>query len=99
MKIGLLSRFPPERCGIAIYSNNLLKALKKKKVDVVTIGSLGSDADYCLDLGSISLESKLGQIIKKEKLDLLHIQYVAPFFGKFNLNILLKHLKYYEIRY
>tara|TARA_Y100000310_G_scaffold231756_1_gene234444 strand:+ start:2992 stop:4029 length:1038 start_codon:yes stop_codon:yes gene_type:complete len=86
MKIGLVSRFPPEQCGIGIYSDNLYKGLKNNNVEVIRIGNLKSDTEYKIDLTSFNLKKELKTIIEKENLDLLHIQYIAPYFGKFNLN-------------
>ncbi|MBU0628878.1 MAG: glycosyltransferase family 4 protein [Nanoarchaeota archaeon] len=89
MKIGLLSPFLPEKDGIAIYSNNILIGLGGKRKDIVTIGRKGSKADYIIDFRSFSLKKDLENIIKKENLDAIHIQYVAPFFSKIlNLNLL-----------
>jgi len=86
MRIGLVSRFLPEKDGIAIYSDNLLRGLDKNKRYVVTIGRKGSKADYTVNFKSSSLKKELEKIIKKEKLNLLHIQYVATFFSKYSLN-------------
>lgn len=87
MKIGMVSRFPPEKCGIGIYSQNLVKNLKCK---VVKIGTKKSHADYRIDLKSFKLKEKIGEIIKKEKLDLIHFQYIAAsqfYGGKRTLNL------------
>ena len=53
----------------------------------IKIGTRKSDAHYRLDFHSLSLKDKLDKIIQKESLDLIHIQYIPPFFGKTNLNI------------
>jgi len=91
MKIGLLSTFPPTKGGIAIYSDNLANSIKN---EVIRIGNLQSKADYKLNFKSLSLKKELEKIISKEKIDLLHIQYIATFFGKYNLNYsLLNTLK------
>ena len=91
MKIGLLSPFLPEKDGIAIYSNNILKGLGKNKKYIITIGRKGSNADYIVNFKSFSLKNKLKEIIKKEGLDAIHIQYVASFFSKyfFNYNLIM----------
>lgn len=86
LKIGLVSPFLPEKDGIAIYSNNLLKELDKDRKCVITIGRKGSNADYIIDFKSFSLKKELEKIAKREKLDLIHIQYVATFFSKYFLN-------------
>ncbi|MFH1593028.1 MAG: glycosyltransferase family 4 protein [Candidatus Woesearchaeota archaeon] len=82
MKIGMVSNFPPEEVGLVGYSEKLTKELKKQ-VKVITIGSLNSNADYKINLGSLFLKRKLKGIIKKEKLNLLHFQYIAPLYGMF----------------
>jgi glycosyltransferase involved in cell wall biosynthesis len=87
LKIGLVSPTLPERDGIAIYSDNLLRGLGKKRKDIITIGRKRSKADYIIDFKSFFLKKELEKIIKKEKLSLLHIQYVATLFGKYNLNL------------
>lgn len=90
MKIGLVSRFPPERCGIAIYSHNLAKNLKNLKCEVVKIGTKSSHADYKINLKSFMLKERLREIIKEERLDLIHFQYIAAsefYGGKKNLNL------------
>jgi len=86
LKVGLLSPFLPERDGIAIYSDNILRGLGKNKKNIIKIGRKGSNADYIVNFKSFSLKKGLENIIKKEKLSLLHIQYVPTLFGKYNLN-------------
>ncbi len=86
LKIGLLSPFLPEKDGIAIYSDNLLRGLSKNRKNIVAIGRKGSKADYTINFKSFSLKKELEKIIKKEKLDMIHIQYVATFFSKYFLN-------------
>ena len=87
IKIGLLSPFLPEKDGIAIYSDNILRGLGKYREFIVTIGRQGSKADCIVDFKSISLRKELERIIKKENLSLIHIQYVPTLFGKYNLNL------------
>jgi glycosyltransferase involved in cell wall biosynthesis len=86
LKIGLLSPFLPEKDGLAIYADNLLRNLGKRKKQVTTIGRKGSKADYIVNFRSLTLKKDLERIIKKEKLDLIHVQYVAAFFSKWLLN-------------
>lgn len=90
MKIGMVCRFPPEEDGIAATYTNLVKELRRK-IDVVTIGTKKSDSDYKISFSSLLLKTKLQQIAEQEKLDLLHIHYIAPFYGKkyfLNLNLI-----------
>lgn len=86
LKIGLLSPFPPEKDGIAVYSDNLLIGLGKNRKHIITIGRKGSKADYIINFKALYLKKELEKIIKKERLDLIHIQYVATFFNKSLLN-------------
>lgn len=90
MKIGMVCRFPPEEDGIAATYINLVRELKRK-MDVVTIGTEKSNSDYKISFSSLLLKTRLQRLAEQEKLDLLHIHYIAPFFGKkyfFNLNII-----------
>ncbi len=87
MKIGILSKFMPEKDGIAIYSDNLCRELSKIAT-VVKIGDVESkSADYTINFNSFWLKQELQKIIEKEKLDVLHIQYIAAYFGKHTLNL------------
>ncbi|MBD3164438.1 glycosyltransferase [Candidatus Woesearchaeota archaeon] len=86
-KIGLVSPFPPKKDGIAIYSDNLYQSLKKNEYEIVTIGNRGSNADYNVDFKSFNLQKDIYNIIKKEKIDIIHIQYVAALFGRRFMNI------------
>ena len=84
VNVGLVSPFLPEKDGIALYSADLLKGMGEK---VVTIGRAGGKADYTVDFGSFSLKKQLARIVSREKLDVLHIQYVPALFGKFTFNL------------
>src|SRR3989344_9615884 len=86
MKIGMVCRFPPEKDGIATTYINLVSELRKR-IDVVTIGTPGSKANYRVDFRSPLLYFKLKNIIEKEKLDLLHVHHIAPFYSKYLLNL------------
>ena len=87
MKIGMISKFMPEKDGIAIYSENLCRELSKL-CEVVKIGDLKSEsADYRVNFKSFRLKYELQRIIEKEKIDVLHIQYIAAYFGRHTLNL------------
>ncbi len=86
MKVALVSPLPPDKCGIAIYSNNLLKELKNS-IEIVTVGNKESDAEYKIDFASLSLGKEIGRIVDKHKIDLVHFQYNAPLFGRKTLNL------------
>lgn len=88
MKIGMVSKFAGEEDGIGIYATSLCKELENAGINVVKIGDKTSTtANYTVDFKSFSLKSQLQKIIEKEELDLLHIQYIAAYFGKFTLNL------------
>ncbi len=87
MKIGMVSKFMPEKDGIAIYSENLCRELEKT-CEVVRIGDMNSkSANHRINFMSFWLQQQLQKIIKNEKLDVLHIQYVAAYFGRHTLNL------------
>ena len=87
MKIGMVSKFLPEKDGIARFSENLCKELSKNH-EVIKIGDAKSEsADYKINFKSFRLKALLQRIIEKEKLDLLHIQYIASYFGRHTLNL------------
>lgn len=88
MKIGYVSKFLPEKDGGAIYAERLCQ---KIPCQVIRIGDLWSDADYKVDLRSLNLGKKLAEIAEKEKLDLIHVQYVpaGQYFGKYTVNMSL----------
>ena len=91
IKVGMVSTFPPEECGIGIYSQNLCKDLSKS-LRIVKIGAIKSEgADYKIDFHSFKLRTQLKKIIEKECIDVLHIQYTPALFGKltFNLNFII----------
>ncbi len=88
MKIGMVSKYPPEEDGIGIYSAELCEELENAGIGVIKIGDKASTtANYTVNFKLFSLKSRLRQIIEKEQLDLLHIQYIAAYFGKFTLNL------------
>ncbi len=95
MKIGMVSKFG-DKDGIAIYSDSLVAALRKKGIQVITIGDKNSVADYKINLKSFFLKSLIERIARKEKLQLIHIQYIAErsYYGLHTLNFnLLKALQ------
>ncbi len=87
MRIGMVSKFMPEKDGIARFSKNLCNELSKSN-KVIKIGDIGSEsADYKINFKSFNLKALLQKIIEKEKLDILHIQYIAAYFGRHTLNL------------
>ena len=92
MKIGMVSKFPEQEDGISLYAASLCEELEHSGVTVVKIGdNESSTAQYKINFKSFSLKSKLQQIANQEKLDMLHVQYIASHFSKytFNLNLIL----------
>jgi glycosyltransferase involved in cell wall biosynthesis len=95
MKLGIVSIFLPEKSGIAIYSNNLVDHMRGvNDLEIVTIGTLKSNADYRIKLDSLGLFKNLNKIIEKESLEIIHFQYNASLYGKYTLNFpILRALK------
>lgn len=87
MRIGMVSKFLPEKDGIARFSENLCNELSKQH-EVIRIGDTkSSTADYKINFKSFRLKAQLQRIIEKENLDLLHVQYIAAYFGRSTLNL------------
>lgn len=88
MKIGMVSKYPEQEDGIAIYSESLCRALESEGISVVRIGDKEStEANHKADFKSWLLKWQLQRIVEEEELDLLHVQYIAAHFGKFTLNL------------
>ena len=85
MKVGMLSSYPPLDDSIAKVSTYNL--IKNCPAEFVRIGCKGSKADYIVNFKSFFLKRDIKKIIEKEKLDILHIQYIAPLYGKYTLNL------------
>jgi len=83
MKIGVVSKFLPEKDGIAIYTENLLNNFKGS---IIKIGNFSSKTDYRIKFDNFDFYEKINPIIKKEKIDLIHFQYIAAWYGKYALN-------------
>ncbi|MBI2084141.1 MAG: glycosyltransferase family 4 protein [Candidatus Aenigmarchaeota archaeon] len=75
IRVGLVATFPPEKGGVAIISKNLYGNLKKI-CHVVTIGLNDSKADYKISV-TRNFDKDLNRIIEKERLDILHVQYIT----------------------
>jgi len=87
MRIGMVSKFLPEKDGIARFSENLCSELSKQH-EIIRIGDINSStADYKINFKSFRLKVLLQKIIEKENLDLLHVQYIAAYFGRNTLNL------------
>lgn len=93
LKIGLLCPYPPEELHQGYYALNIIK---NTNADFVKIGTLNSNSDYKLNFKSFFLKEMLKKIIEKEKIDILHIQYIPPFFGSRYLNLNL--LRVYSLK-
>src|SRR3972149_8287959 len=92
MKIGMVSKFFPETDGIARFSENLCNNINRH--EIVKIGDTLSGTKYRADFSSFGLGKRLGKIIDKEDLNVMHVQYIPAYFGKFTLNLnLLKALR------
>ncbi|HIG98325.1 TPA: glycosyltransferase [Candidatus Woesearchaeota archaeon] len=87
MKVGMVSKYPPEENGVGIYSARLCEELAEIGIGTVRIGdSESATADYRVDLKSLALKWRLKGIVEKEGIDLLHIQHIASHYSKLALN-------------
>ncbi len=93
LKIGLLCPYPPEELHQGYYALNIIK---NTNADFVKIGTKKSNANHKINFKSFFLKEKLKEIIKKEKIDILHIQFIPPFFGTKYLNVNL--LRVYSLK-
>jgi len=93
LKIGLLCPYPPEELHQGYYA---LKIIENTNADFVKIGTPKSDTPYRINFKSFFLKEKIREIIRKEKIEVLHIQYIPPFFGSRYLNLNL--LRVYSLR-
>ncbi|MDD5432296.1 MAG: glycosyltransferase [Candidatus Omnitrophica bacterium] len=94
IKVGMICNFPPEKASQGYMLDSLMPFVSGVKF--IKIGSLNSDADYKINLKSFNLSDSIRDIIKKEKLSLLHVHYIAPFFGRRTLNFNL--LPLYDLK-
>ncbi|MBI2139756.1 glycosyltransferase family 4 protein [Candidatus Woesearchaeota archaeon] len=86
-KIGMITPFPPEHDGIAVYADSLWHAMGKGRKNVRIIGGIQSRAPLKIDSRSFALKANLNKLIEKEHLSLLHFQYVPSLFGRHTLNL------------
>ncbi len=75
MKVGIIGRFPPENIPFATHTKNLVDHLSKK-CEVIKIGLKDSECDYVIKINK-NFTKTLSEIVEKEDLDILHIQYIA----------------------
>lgn len=68
LKSRIIKPFPPEKDGIAIYSDNLLSGFGKNRKHIVTIGRKGSRANYIIDFKSFSLKKRVRKNNNKRKI-------------------------------
>ncbi len=73
IKVGMISKFPPEKSGTAKHTMLLTDALNKM-CKVVRIGFGNSDCEYKIKFSSNFIQD-IKDIVEKEKLDVIHLQY------------------------
>jgi glycosyltransferase involved in cell wall biosynthesis len=84
MKIILISPYPPLKDGLARYTQQLVSELKHRKVSVGVISSDYANPNEGVGAAiTLSLRKLLQayQYIRKERPDIVHVQYVIPAFG------------------
>ncbi len=85
IRVGMICCYPPEKASQGYLIMKLMPQVTG--VNFIKIGSFNSNADYKVNLKSFTLAESIKALVIKENLDLLHIQYIAPFFGRYTLNL------------
>ncbi|MFH1327883.1 MAG: hypothetical protein ABIH76_03410 [Candidatus Bathyarchaeota archaeon] len=76
MNVLMVSSYPPMRCGIARYTGNLVKALKKLDINVQVACHFEGIGDFrILDFNSHHNSEILLKTVKEMNPDLVHVQY------------------------
>lgn len=93
IKVGMISKFPPEKSGTAITTQYLVNALNKK-CKVVRIGFGNSNCEYKVKFSSNFIED-VRNIVEKENLDVVHLQYTpsSRYLGQENKITIIGYLK------
>ncbi len=93
MNILVLSTFPPQHCGIATFSQDLINAIESVygKQTVISIGALirgiekfdfPENVKYLIDTNSISSLENFSELINTSDTDLICIQHEFGLFGR-----------------
>lgn len=80
MKIGIISTFPPQECGVAEPAQEHYESLSNKSIEVLRISESPS-ADINLNMKSPLLSSKIEKIYDENNLDVLHIHFTEKLYG------------------
>jgi len=88
MRIAIISTYPPKKCGIGIYTKNLVESITKKghSVEVISFKGYGYGDKYVqplLDKNRFSSYLKAVRYIKENKFDRVLIQHEHPFYNIF----------------
>ncbi len=91
MKIGILSSFPPRKCGIAYLTVNLFDRLRAQGHSLVTFGIDESESQHPLNTRTLTGLLEILPILEREGVQHVSIQFIISFYGKkhFGLNFLL----------
>lgn len=88
MKVGFLSTYPPQRCGIATYTEALVSALKPLRADVVVFSEVtpAVAADEPEDCQRVFVRRRdwsanVLDAVCAAGVDLLHVQHAPDIFG------------------
>lgn len=90
MRIAWISSWPPRPCGIAIYSLELVEALRAKENKVYVVchtdgGSRGEENVYpVIDTERPGWDEKTYSVVKEIKPDIVHIQHEYGLYGTNN---------------
>jgi len=84
MRIGVISTYPPIKCGIATYSNFLIEELKKLEDPICVVseyGAGGRNVYPVYNSQDLDLPHKIFQTMIKFGPDIVHIQHEFGLFG------------------
>ena len=93
MKILILSTYPPRKCGIATFTWNLVKHLRKNlslsRLGIIAINdshtqeihSYGEDVVWVMDQSKISSYSQTAEFVNQSDYPFLHIQHEFGIYG------------------
>ncbi len=98
MKIAVISTYPPDECGIGIYTKNLVEALLKSgaTVEVITFQGYNYTDKYVkpiLRKNSLGTYVQAANYIKRNNFDRILIQHEFPFYNIFYFQVMLLLLK------
>src|SRR3989338_967364 len=92
MKICIVSPYPPVKDGIGIFSEKIVRLLRKQNNEVLVLstpfGEVKQDSVFRWVSFSVSNILKSIRLIRKEKADIIHVQYAIATYGIYSFPLL-----------